>query len=111
MPFTPGPWQVRHGQIIWREPFFDESQRRVNQPVCDASVPAALTEEEKDANANLIAAAPDLHGALKTFWDFFNQEGNPYHIAKYNNRFTVGEQEIIDKMFAKAAAALAKAVP
>lgn len=121
--FTPGPWTAKSippsrivdgtlivdwGEIkscvtIWRD-YVNDDGNKCHRPIADVL-------HEQQANANLISAAPDLHAALKTFYNFFQQDGTPYWITKYKNQFTVGEQEVIDKMFADAAAALAKAVP
>lgn len=62
--FTTGPWSVEHGDI-WDaltngEPgiplFRQDDQRR--------SWGRQISREEREANATLVAAAPELYGAL-----------------------------------------------
>jgi len=80
--FTRGPWaaQVERGLFVYA---VDE-----NAPtVCIVS-----DTEQGEANARLIAAAPDLYEALKMMLDRFN-----------------GEEMITPLELAKAVAALAKA--
>jgi hypothetical protein len=58
--YTPGPWKIdtRTGLVIWGNP---GSVCRI--PIGDCRTPAKL--READANAHMIAAAPDMLMALK----------------------------------------------
>jgi hypothetical protein len=60
--FTPGPWEVSHGAL--RYPSIGSLTTHTN--VC--GLPSDMTSSKDDveikANANLIAAAPDMYEAL-----------------------------------------------
>ena len=58
--WTPGPWFVR-GFHIWQELHRDKTSRG---RIADATL-VWRGSEETDANAHLIAAAPDLYEALE----------------------------------------------
>lgn len=64
---TPGPWRV------WREVgleiFPDCSGTRIALVTNEANGPKGITPAMGEANARLIAAAPDLLAALKAFVD------------------------------------------
>jgi hypothetical protein len=60
---TPGPWKIEDGRVIQGRAF-DQSYRNI----CD--LVRGQTPESADANARLIAAAPDLLAALQEALDF-----------------------------------------
>ena len=60
---TKGPWEVRKDNHIWRA-YNDKKGRRVYQPICNADWPMALDDEERAANAELIAQAPAMYDQL-----------------------------------------------
>lgn len=77
---TPGPWQVvdtyqeytdESGIIIWN------GDEQASGPVCDMGEMGDMNYGEALANANLIAAAPDLLGALQLLihYHMCEQEG------------------------------------
>lgn len=77
-PHTPGPWVVRHLTgfpiMIATQPDFDG----FGVPVADCSkrnLPA-----EAEANARLIAAAPDLLAALESLVCVASHEGLPFDL-------------------------------
>jgi len=60
-PHTPAPWKVRtsnRGDIV--------IHNEQGNCIADCNMGASLIKSEREANANLIAAAPDLLEALKT---------------------------------------------
>ena len=67
--FTPGPWFPQEGSRDWDE----------NRPIFGLGGVAFVASvqqwrdhpETRDANANLIAAAPDLYEALKAITDCY----------------------------------------
>ena len=65
--FTPGPWQTI--DMSWEySVIIDEDAARIAQVFIRDEVDEETQdkfEEIKDANANLIAAAPDMYEALK----------------------------------------------
>ena len=70
---TPGPWTV-----TGPGPYDPESRVALTveqdsptrrQVALVGNAPATMTREEAEANARLIAAAPDLLKALQTLWD------------------------------------------
>ena len=73
---TPGPWRVEQGTtLIWGACSPDDlSCHGMGFPVAEARVrlpvwarpPARLDEDVAEANARLIAAAPDMLAALKS---------------------------------------------
>ena len=60
---TPGPWVVK-GSKVWEEKHFYKARRGI---VAEPSI-SWRDSAEFEANARLIAAAPDLLAALKE-WD------------------------------------------
>lgn len=77
--FTPGPWTSHRFMV-----------RAGGRMVCNARQPLIMGESEEDtlwaseANANLIAAAPDLFAALeemvRRYTDLFDRHERPtYH--------------------------------
>ena len=63
---TPGPWvHVRFGGIVGG-PFYKYANGEAQSQVASATVGEGISPEEREANARLIAAAPDLLEALRT---------------------------------------------
>lgn len=113
--FTPGPWESMCEDVDGVRPLGDDGVRfcrvfekshscgaRYRGEIC--SVHAAtnirgITVAERNANAHLIAAAPDLYEACSVLLDQFEQRGCP------------ADQDHPDRVAVeKARAALAKAV-
>ena len=65
MKHTPGPWH-RHGLHVHAS-YEDGNGNRRHYAVADALQHSGLATGEADANARLIAAAPNMLKALKTF--------------------------------------------
>lgn len=63
MGFTPGPWSVGPQHVV-RAVSESDSGARVTRFVAEAVLSAPLVDGEREANARLIAAAPDLYEAL-----------------------------------------------
>jgi hypothetical protein len=61
--FTEAPWKTYNGSVWSESPKIDKSQR--TNMVCSISDRWKMPDSEKEANANLIAAAPDLYEACK----------------------------------------------
>jgi hypothetical protein len=73
--FTPGPWQKFSR---WNERYLaviDSTPDRDGQVVANCICHVALTNDDCVANANLIAAAPDLLAACEAFVEADNQDG------------------------------------
>ena len=70
--FTPGPWKAIN--MSWEySVIIDEDAARIAQVFIRDEVDEETQdkfEEIKDANANLIAAAPDLYEALETICEY-----------------------------------------
>lgn len=66
--FTQGPWQRGAGATVITQPKAIEDDFKTwiweYWPICDASI-GQKSREEKEANAALIAAAPEMYEALK----------------------------------------------
>lgn len=66
---TPGPWKaVQHGEDWWSvlKGAWDISQNGASEPgVVACAKYSAMTPEENEANARLIAAAPEMLEALR----------------------------------------------
>ena len=60
--FTPGPWRTGPAHVV-RQQSVDGHGRRVTRFVAEAVLSAPFVEGERDANARLIAAAPELYEA------------------------------------------------
>ena len=86
---TPGPWHVgsNHGQL------FIHNDHATREPICNLDTGA------HDADADLIAAAPDLLAALQA-----------YHSEHFPGTGTTAEAVKDRALHAMAAAAIAKAV-
>ena len=63
---TPGPWH--HGQKNKRSVFGKDGWR-----VADCGTAFSKSDDEMEANARLIAAAPDLLEALKELRDWYRE--------------------------------------
>ena len=64
MTYTPGPWAVRNHQIIstvTRPDWADEDDQ--DERICVVELLGAMGGEDSEADAQLIAAAPDLYAA------------------------------------------------
>lgn len=107
--WTPGPWVVyRGGNFIWiGGPEYLEYVKRekylagpfgVTEVNCKASPDHEYNDARADANAHLIAAAPELYSVLESLWN---------EIAKYSHIGHEGS-ELLEKM-SDARAVLAKA--
>lgn len=93
--FTPGPWYVASGvhpvpQVI------GPSRKTVavcgldaNGHVEDKSGPDAMPGSESDANARLIAAAPDLYAACKAVEAFVPEDAMVYSEGTHGERVYV----------------------
>ena len=85
--FTPGPWQYVHIEFLTASGHyittatdnnvFDEKWVAKVRSV-DADCNDFVLTEESVANANLIAAAPDLYAALKGLLDAYTQSDESY---------------------------------
>lgn len=93
MEYTPGPWECRSGAVIKPDHTYDG----IPLADMDREPGNGTTPVERDANAWLMAAAPDLLAALDTLTDHA-QEVYPHF-----------ESERGQKDIAQALAALAKA--
>jgi len=63
---TPGPWEADTDGLIYREPWMDE----VDPNICKVN----MYRDDGEANARLIATAPDLLEALKPLWTWAEME-------------------------------------
>jgi hypothetical protein len=61
---TPGPWTTYRGSVWSKDPSIDRSKR--SNIVCAISERLKVPESEQQANARLIAAAPELVDACIT---------------------------------------------
>jgi hypothetical protein len=99
--FTPGPWSIRvdgtntgRGPEVFKDqPYYDDDSELIIAECGTTEIRDGLysggshkwkrTDDAdiKDANANLIAAAPEMYAALKTFVDA--DSCNPLLIAEF----------------------------
>lgn len=107
---TPGPWYrgargTKDIQIITVDPKTEEP----GAVVAYVNRVAWCNEEIARANAKLIAAAPDLLDALKTFLAFYNDlsKSNPGFLGK----LCLQDYAQFNEALLKAPAAIAKATP
>lgn len=74
--FTPGPWRVEVGQDYYAPSMQPHVYVSSEETVCAATVVATMGTyggialEQKQANAHLIAAAPELYEALERALNF-----------------------------------------
>ena len=64
---TPGPWK-NHGEAVWSEHKSvsgKETRGTRTNHVCAVSSRLKMPDAEREANSNLIAAAPELLAALE----------------------------------------------
>ena len=66
---TPGPWRIGPSSKIWRT-YMQTDGRRVHRPVGESFDVAGSSDEERDANALLMASAPDILAALQGLMAF-----------------------------------------
>jgi len=69
---TPGPWK-NHGEAVWSEHKSvsgKETRGTRTNHVCAVSSRLKMPDAEREANARLIAAAPDLLVALEAWHKF-----------------------------------------
>lgn len=74
--FTPGPWRRYNGPLM-RSIWSDRNRGKDESAVAQICGPRQY-DEESDANAHLIAAAPDLYEALEGILD----EVSPENISR-----------------------------
>lgn len=86
--FTPGPWNVdpqyihdiqAGGVEVSRCTSYSNAGREAIYPY------NAPCDEQADANAHLIAAAPDLYEALQELVDSIEPIAYPYHVSGLDN--------------------------
>jgi hypothetical protein len=63
---TPGPWAATEG-YLWR------GIRAPSRVIADMRIVGGVVENEVQANARLIAAAPDMLAALQDIADFWEE--------------------------------------
>lgn len=68
---TPGPWEVATSRDVW-------------SAVIAPGVATICMEIENDADARLIAAAPDLLAALKWYVEHDDTDESEYYMAGQN---------------------------
>ena len=90
---TPGPWEIRPGR--WSE----GSPLHVSAEDGSRYITTITPAENRDANAHLIAAAPELLAACQAMWKV--SPHNPKRAFEYDNEDFDAAQ--------RAAAAIAKA--
>lgn len=80
---TPGPWMVRHGESNYQKHKLYIKRRDAN---LDSHMIATVSEEpkrdERHANANLMAAAPELKDALEDLIIIYTETLKPYALPK-----------------------------
>ncbi len=89
---TPGPWvfssNLREGGIARIMPSY-------RQRFCIATIPTGNDTDAKEADARLIAAAPELLGALKSARQTLDSLRNALHYGKEQSR---GNQVCIERL-------------
>jgi hypothetical protein len=73
--FTPGPWSAGAGRYI--KQVKHTSLGRETRFVAECVTALPLVEGEREANAHLIAAAPDMYAALQDCLEHCEKEGGP----------------------------------
>ena len=76
--FTPGPWEIKHGADTWR---IAKGKERITGY---AWTKTSRVINGEDANAALIAAAPDMYEALIAVLNQYETDGF-IDIDKYEN--------------------------
>lgn len=96
---TPGPWMYDDDRIGVSDSPHD-SEPFITSVICDM-VGDHITTDENDANARLIAAAPDMLEALKLFERYAS-----FYETKPN--YTLGPEEVATLEAARSAIAKAE---
>lgn len=93
-PHTPGPWQAqrRAGSDYGYEVVADRKRRIIAETICG----------EHDANAHLIAAAPELLEALKACKDFLDGVPRPSGIRIHLDELSDTAEQVIAKAEGRA---------
>lgn len=73
---TPGPWKLDNEPSFHRNRVWTEDMRPIVN-LCSMGMSPADIDPEAQANARLIAAAPDLLEALHRVWDDIDDETMP----------------------------------
>ena len=75
--WTPGPWNTRNHGVIVGGPFHQFERGTAQRQIAMACVivDCEQAEAERDANAHLISAAPDMAEALKVAREFITNVG------------------------------------
>lgn len=79
---TPGPWKVQGGFLQTPSVTAINPGKGHGDVICDAPRYLELSMKDWPANAQLIAAAPDMLDALLTVKDYFFRNGL---LSKYAN--------------------------
>ena len=108
--WTPGPWQVMYSTdksgecalAVWIDEAYDGM---VGSPICKVSPESCETEQDK-ANAQLIAASPELFEALINLWPYI-QDLQSENFSDPNAG--IFEDEKLTQAYNNAKAVIAKA--
>ena len=73
--FTPGPWSVGPAHVVAQRSA-DNEGRRTTRFVAEATLSAPYVEGEREANACLIAAAPELYSVLLNIDEWLHSGGS-----------------------------------
>lgn len=75
---TPGPWRTRNHGVIVGGPFHQFERGTAQRQIAMACVivDCEQAEAERDANARLISAAPDMAEALRFASQFLSEGSN-----------------------------------
>jgi hypothetical protein len=99
--FTPGPWRLETGQtkIGDTEDYDEWAEVSAYHPSGDiriCNVDMDLTDEfqESEANARLIAAAPEMYAALKELWFFLREDDGAMVSAKFQEAINITKEAI-----------------
>jgi len=76
--WTPGPWNTRNHGVIVGGPFHQFERGTAQRQIAMACVivDCEQAEAERDANARLISAAPDMAEALRFASQFLSEGSN-----------------------------------
>jgi hypothetical protein len=78
--FTPGPWDAGVSEILGKRRFTVAPEYNHGIAVSICGDCGAEDEEESIANANLIAAAPDMYEALEAAILEYGKPGGPWNV-------------------------------
>ena len=86
---TPGPWKKARNSSFWEvvTPFQGQLIDEANEFSPSVAYAWGCTEEVAEANAGLIAAAPELLEACKTFSEWLRREDEGF-VEAGNKRYT-----------------------